>query len=309
MSKSQTKMDLLLKLIRYNKSKLEILNKMSDLEISNSESNEYNDLVRLYKQIYKLQHQLLYSIEPDEKTELIDTIYYMNRSMNCGIELSEILVQSDEYIVLLKTLNDLGIPLLQLYELSDIEQFGEEISNFLLLINEMIVHDYSNVYYYLLQQEINTNELSENDKNKYIKLKYRWLFLFENIEKRILLHNFTEPNTPELIDLDTLKTHNLDLPMYLDTIDEIFSNIVIEYINNVSSGYIEIDDINRLLIKTYLNMITDYSQINKEEFYVTEVSNEELEKINSQISIIYSMFRDVNNQKIDYNKIRKYKII
>lgn len=274
-------MDLLLKLIKYNKSKLEILNKMGDLELNNNKTKEYNDLIGLYKQIYKMQHQLLYSIETNIKKELIDTIYYMNKSMNYPIELSEILVQEDDYLVLLKTLDNLGEPIMQLYSLLDVEQYGEEIADFLLLLNDMIIHDYSNVCYYLLKQEINNEELELNDKNKIIKLKYRWLFLFDDIEKRCLLHNFTEPKKPQLVDLDTLKINNLDLEMYSETIDEIFSNIVIEYINNISSGYLELDDINKLLLKTYLNMINDFSQINKENFYVMEETQEELEKINS----------------------------
>ena len=322
----QELLDKMLEIIEINKNKKEILNNMADLELNGmSETNEYINLINLYKRLASNLIKIIREIDINDSLIITRTISRINPVLYQSITFDDILDKvDDQYLNFKRLFIDLGSKLLILYKEDAQDQLKKEIAYVCALfgidvsdedeievdtelINDYMTSDFTNVLYSEIVKLLNFANISLENKKELLKLKYNLIYLAPNIESRAIETAFSIPDVPRLTDINKIIDTGIDYSEYLNKLDGIMIELLDFLVNNclhmsnMNNKSLELIDL--VFIKTYA------STLNNSE--LLDLISLDKTNVNSKNYIIASSLIEeaLNQSKIEVknnSKIRMY---
>ena len=291
-------LDNMLEIIRINDNKKNILNNMLKLELEDkTDSLEYINYIDFYKRLSSNLINTINKLDTRERLIIGREICRLNPIIYQPINLKDTITNTDKFIVLKKTLVDLGSNFMILYqddeeELLKKERVREEmeycysmygyspdIEETLIdsdLVNHYMVSDFTNVLYSQINNTLN-NEISKDKKLELLKLKYNTIFLVPNIESRALQTSFLIPNTPRLTDKHSIIDTGIVYKDYVNKLDSVMVKYLEDSINISNPN----DTIDLIFIKTYASILND-----TELFDLIQIDNNTINDVLKQSRIL-----------------------
>ena len=273
-------LDKMLEIIEINKNKKEILNNMADLELNGmSETNEYINLINLYKRLASNLIKIIREIDINDSLIITRTISRLNPVLYQAITFDDILDKADDqYLSFKKLFVDLGAKLLVLYKEDAQDQLKKEIAYVCALfgidvsdedeievdtelINDYMTSDFTNVLYSEIVKLLNFANISLENKKELLKLKYNLIYLAPNIESRAIETAFSIPDVPRLTDINKIIDTGIDYSEYLNKLDGIMIELLDFLVNNclhmsnMNNKSLELIDL--VFIKTYASTLNN----------------------------------------------------
>ena len=312
--------ELLIDLIQFNKKKIKLLDKISELEAKGIHDKEELDVINSYDVLYWFYNKYLTSINMTKREELLKLLLLINPKFNTTCDIMSIIVDSEDDIAYRKTISDLGATLLNLYT-SDNKK--ESLQNQILKmmgysiqidtnenvpkINEYMVEDFSNMMLSVIEEDLKIIT-DTNAREALTKLKYNLIFIFDELEYRTTRDKFLSSNRINLTDEMTINTIGLTKDSYLNKCDKVFSawleqHILISvdrvYKNNLPTlAYPD-----HILIRTLANLINDKELCNCLILEPTDQMQENIRKATIMINNNLIKSYDVDSYSRNYIKV------
>lgn len=279
MEKSKlTEADILLGINKLNSQKLKVLLEMSNLESCGKRNDkDFFELLDIYKMIYDVQKQKIFNLDYSIIQKLTDIVYSINPNIKKDDAVEEFFNNSDKYLIIKRTLIDLGESPLLLYKTnSSILDFFNNLFNNIGLsmnssgneneidsksIDEFMVYEFFNNLLSFIQRKI--EKVSNDEERKaLLEIKYRLIFLVPDLEKRALLEYFLISDEFVSIDTITIETTGIQSDKY----NQDFNYSVACYLGKLIGKCLDKNDFNlleELLISTMIVLLNDkfYQQI------------------------------------------------
>ena len=321
----------LVTLIELNKAKYELLFIIKDYELNNkNENKEYYQMMDLYKYTCSLYNKKLTNIDYVERLRMIDFFKSLNPKFSAGSNIFNMLLFDEKKIIYSKTLLDLGAIEFHLYNpnsnkvnivdhvlsilnAKDEDEEEEEDTVNEEMVDNYMVSDFLNMLYKCVQDEITTTT-DINDRKDLINFKYNIIFLFEVIETRNVLTNFSVPEYPNMACEIEVETTGISFEDYLDRFDSVLSTVLENNINAVLSNlaigyYKDVDVLNKVYIKNVARLLCDKELLESVNLNVTNVKKEYLEAVSHGQEVIKDILLEIGNEVDQLPKYRKYRNI
>ena len=177
----KTLLDIESELLNNNTNKKKLLKEMLELEYFGMEnSEEYLTKVDLYKRLTSMGVRLIDELDEKEKLKIISHLRRLNKDVLYRISLKDaISIKSDNYLIIQRTIIDLGSELTQLYHENRTEKLKRELVRVCstydlntdmdedicvpdeVLVNHYMVCDYTNVIYTQINELLGTDILTD----------------------------------------------------------------------------------------------------------------------------------------------------
>lgn len=317
--------DILLSIVELNKQKLNILSQMQkEEEINGVDSSNYIQLTDIYALICNVLHKKLIALSPEKKQRLLSIIRDFNENQIITDHILQITSLSEQKLVLVRTIYDLGSSFISLYpnhnnsRLSYIRKFFEQLGIVIEedyptvepinanLVNEYMVSDYSNVLFQVIEERIDkTQDLEE--RKQLLSLKYHCVFLLEALEYRMLITHFSLSNHPHLIDAITIETAGITIQKYLHEFDRIISsaleNMIKQYTYKIIVDKESLDLDSKIYLQAFSGLLTDKELLESLKMDIQTFAGQEEGVVDKIIEM-----KEILDQgeKADYSYQRKY---
>ena len=270
-------LDKTLEIIELNKRKKDIINLMSGLDFDDkTDTDDYYNYINLYKRTCSTYNKKIEDLDLEDRYNIEHYILELNPVFNKQRPFSHILSSSDDkYISFRRMFIDLGSKLLLLYvnqPKSALQQalslLGLSIGDYEMqtdidddYVNGCMVSDFTNVLYTEINRFLNCN-LSKENKELLMKLKYNLIFLAPPIEQRAIITGFDIPNVPHLVDKDTIYDTGLNYQEYTTELDSVMSRwleaLIHSCLNNTNFNIKSLDLLDIVFIKAFASTLEDY---------------------------------------------------
>lgn len=277
----KTLLDIESELLNNNTNKKKLLKEMLELEYFGMEnSEEYLTKVDLYKRLTSIEIRLVDELDDKEKLKIISHLRRLNKDVLYRISLKDaISIKNDNYLIIQRTIIDLGSELTQLYHENRTEKLKRELiracSTYDLnidmdedicvpdevLVNHYMVCDYTNVIYAQINELLGTDILTDYGRLNLLKMKYNLIILAPNIETRAIENAFDISDSPRLVDRNDIYDSGIKFRDYLSKLDNVMvTNLEKElytslHKKNMNRGPISLADL--VFIKTYASILSD----------------------------------------------------
>lgn len=289
-------MEKLLSLIEFNKIKSKLLSKMMDLEINNKvDTREYQELLNNYRLTCEVYNKKIISLSETDKKDLITNLNTLNPKLLDIPPLHEILEQNSNYLVLLRTILDLTNHNLlnfyqnknqvenlrnRLYKILGLEEEKETEENSY-AINSYMNQDFINLLFLVIDSHAKDEYVPEF-KSELLNWKYSLVLLFSIIENRILITNFSIPETIKLVDTFSIEAMGITVEDYIKSFDSTISTIMMNIVNrNLLVDNKNNFDLELIFFETLTKLLNDKEYVSIIELELrTYIDNKLLSSIN-----------------------------
>lgn len=314
-----------LEIIKVNNGKKKLLNQMLELDyVGLIDSEDYLTKIDLYKRLSSRAKKLIDDLDEKQKLLIISNIRRLNKEVLIGATLKDaISKKSDGYIVLQRTMIDLGLELTQLYRENRAEKLKRELVNVCSmygveledeiktadewLINHYMVCDYTNVLYSQISELLKSEKLTDIGRLNLLKMKYNLIFIASNMETRAIQNAFLISDNPRLIDRNDIYESGIEYRDYLNKLD----SIMVSFLENDIYSSLHIKNMNRqpicladlIFIKTYASILSDDELLDCIELDKTLANSSNYLK---SIELIEDSFSKAKARILNNNDLRKF---
>lgn len=327
-------MERLFSLIDFSKSKFELLNKMSQLELNNIDSEEYVELLNYYRLVCETYNKKLNSISDSDKIELYEKMSSINPKIFMVMPFEKLIELDEQYILLNRIKIDLtNGDIIKIYNSNKnnngaiinvnngtIENFlhrmlgikedteeKEESSYNSSLINSYMCYDFINAFFSVINKVYKKTDSFELKEELSI-LRNKLLVLSSDLEERVLMTNFIVPQHLKLVNKISIETSGMSLDEYFKTFDSFITNYIEQiFLENLkrNNRNFRIDSI---LIETLSLLLNDkeYIEILELELNSNLDSLIGSEQRRKNIEMLLNILIKNKVNKVNNHKTRKY---